>query len=60
MQDLTLSKAKRQIARLRLENEELRKKIAQHMRVYGETLGEFVTLKIRVEQAERILQGGDE
>ena len=60
MQDLTLSKAKRQIARLRLENEELRKKIAQHMRVYGETLGEFVTLKIRVEQAARILQGGDE
>ena len=57
---LTLSQAKRQITRLRLEKEELRKRHSEHMRIYSEMLSELVTLKMRNEQAARILQGGDE
>ena len=50
----------RKIDRLERENELLREKISQHMRVYGDTLGELVTLKTRLEQAAKVLQGLDE
>ena len=49
--------ARLKIERLERENQELRAKISQHMRIYGETLGELVTYKIRCEQAEQILRG---
>ena len=52
--------ARRKIERLERENEELRAKIAQHMRVYGDTLGELVTYKVRVEQGIKLLNGLDE
>lgn len=50
----------RKIERLERENAELRDKISHHMRVYGDTLGELVTYKIRVEQALDVLKGVDE
>lgn len=49
----------RKIERLERENEELRAKIAQHMRVYGELLAESVTYQIRIEQAQKVLNGED-
>jgi hypothetical protein len=52
--------AQRKIDRLERENELLREKISHHMRVYGETLGELVTLKTRLEQAANVLKGLDE
>lgn len=52
--------ARRKIERLTTENELLRDEIRNHMRIYGDTLGELVTLKVQQEQAIRILQGADE
>lgn len=53
-------KVQLKIARLERENEELRAKIANHMRVYGETLGELVTYKVRLENALDVLKGVEE
>ena len=52
--------ARLRIERLERENEELRAEIAKHMRIYGETLSELVTYKIRCEQAANVLKGVDE
>ena len=52
--------ARRKIERLERENEELRQAIAKHMRIYGDTLGELVTYKVRCEQAMNVLKGLDE
>ena len=52
--------ARRKIERLERENDELREQIAKHMRIYGETLGELVTYKIRLEQCIKLLNGLDE
>lgn len=51
--------ARRKIERLERENEELRAEIKEHMRIYGEALGELVTYKIRCEQAAEVLKGVD-
>lgn len=52
--------ARRKIERLERENEELRAEIKEHMRIYGDAVGELVTYKIRLEQAIKVLQGVDE
>lgn len=52
--------ARRKIERLERENEELREFISRQHRIHGETLGELVTYKIRLEQAINVLQGVDE
>jgi len=52
--------ARRKIERLERENEELRAKLKEHLRIYGEALGELVTYKIRCEQAINVLKGLDE
>jgi hypothetical protein len=52
--------AQRKINRLERENEELRAKIKEHMRIYGDTLAELVTYKVRCEQAANVLKGLDD
>jgi uncharacterized protein (UPF0335 family) len=49
--------ARLKIERLERENEELRAEIKEHMRIYGDAVGELVTYKIRCEQAIKVLQG---
>lgn len=52
--------ARRKMERLERENEELRAEIREHMRIYGDTLAELVTFKVRCEQAANVLKGLDE
>lgn len=56
----TQAQLMRKVERLQRENEELRDKIAHHMRVYGELLAELVTYQIRIEQAQKVLEGSEE
>lgn len=45
---MTKSEANR-LRRLELENADLRSEMAKHLRIYGETLGELVTLRATVQ-----------
>lgn len=54
------AKVQNKIERLERENELLREEIAKHLRIYGDTLGELVTLKTRLEMIQKAVNGGEE
>lgn len=54
------AKEQQRMRRLELENAELRAAIANHMRVYGDTLVEIIDLKTRLELVRSAVNGEDE
>lgn len=54
------AKVQNKIERLERENELLREEIAKQMRIYGDMLGELVTLKTRLEMIQKAVNGGEE
>lgn len=54
------AKETQRMRRLEIENRELREKIANHMRVYGNQLMLIVEMKAKLELVESALHGGDE
>lgn len=51
------TKEAQKMRRLELENEELRAQLSKHMRVYGETLGDLVTLQATLSLVREAVQG---
>lgn len=45
----------RRLRRMEIENADLRAEMAKHLRIYGETLGELVTLRATIELLREVM-----
>ena len=53
------AKERQQMQRLEIENEKLRRRVSEDMRIYGDCLIEIIELKTKLELIESAMRGGE-